>query len=161
MIKFSIDVEKLKADPRVSQKYKDNPDLLLPKRATEGSVGYDIIMPYTETIIAKNAASMVLESYVKLEMSQDIVAYMHVRSSTGIKRYCRLMNSTGVIDWDYKDTIGVPLRVFSGINERINAGEKIVQIVFHKVLLTDEDLEARKSAKKLDKRDGGFGSTGK
>ena len=140
MIKIIVDEEGLRNDPRVKQEYKENPDLLKPVRGTDCSA---------------------MDSYIKLEMDSDVVAYMHIRSSMGIKRYVRLMNSVGVIDADFKDPIKVPLRMFGGYNEHIRAGEKIAQIVFHKWLMTDEDLEDKKNGKKGNKRTGGIGSTGK
>lgn len=161
MIKFIIDEEGLRNDPRVKQEYKDNPELLKPTRSTEHSAGYDIIAPYDFVIKNSNISSEVMDSYIMLEMDPDIVAYMHIRSSMGIKRYVRLMNSVGVIDSDFKDPIKVPLRMFGGYNEHVKAGEKVAQLVFHKWLMTDEDLEDKKNGKKGNKRNGGIGSTGK
>lgn len=161
MIKFIIDEEGLRNDPRVKQEYKENPELLKPIRGTDYSAGYDIIAPYDFVIRNSNISSEVMDSYIKLEMDPDVVAYMHIRSSMGIKRYVRLMNSVGVIDADFKDPIKVPLRMFGGYNEHIRAGEKVAQIVFHKWLMTDEDLEDKKNGKKGNKRTGGIGSTGK
>ena len=160
MIRFVIDEEGLGKDHRVPQMYKDNPELLKPRRATEGSAGYDLIAPYDFVIKSGNASSEIMDSYVKIEMDPQYVAYMHVRSSVGIKRFIRLMNSTGVIDSDFRDPIKVPLRIFAPLNEHVRAGEKIAQIVFHQYYLTDEDLELkRKNKAVLPERNGGIGST--
>ena len=165
MIKFKIDVELLreKAEERnIPQMYLENPDLLLPKRSTGGSAGYDIIAPYTFDISGAGGGFYLMESFVKIEMSREFVAYMHVRSSTGIKRFIHLMNGTGIIDSDFNKAIIVPLRCFvPQIKERINAGERIAQIIFHKYFLTDDDEHKNNKSEDIKKRDGGIGSTGK
>lgn len=160
MIKFIIDEEGLKNDPRVKAEYKENPSLLMPERKTDTSAGYDIIAPYDFVIKTGNASSEIMDSYVQIEMDPEFVAYMHIRSSTGIKRYIRLMNSVGVIDSDFKEQVKVPLRIFVPYNEHIKAGQAIAQIVFHKWYMTDEDREKTKNGRKGKKRNGGIGSTG-
>lgn len=159
MIRFVIDEEGLRNNPYVSQEYKDNPELLKPKRATDGSAGYDLIAPYPVYVRTSNTSSEIMDSYIKIEMDPEYVAYMHIRSSAGIKRHLRLMNSVGVIDSDFKDQIKIPLKIEVPINEQINAGEKIAQIVFHKWFMTDEDVQAKKENKKGNERKGGIGST--
>lgn len=160
MIKFVIHEEELRKDPLVPDWIKADPSQIKPKRATDGSAGYDIIVPYDFRIEGGTTGKYVMETYVSIEMDKKYYAAMHVRSSIGIKRFIRLLNSTGIIDSDYKDTIKVPLRIFSGVNDTFRAGDRIAQIVFGEYFLTDEDMELKKSGIKGEERNGGIGSTG-
>ena len=48
MIRFIIDEEALRNDPKVPQWIKDNPQVLMPERKRRTSAGYDIKMPVEE-----------------------------------------------------------------------------------------------------------------
>lgn len=166
-IKFTVDVEKLRECFYVAEEYKKNPEKLLPKRSTKGSAGYDLIMPYDCNINVDAPGLYILDTFIKIEVPEDIVAKMYVRSSIGIKKGIVLANGTGIIDSDFKDTIKVPLvkNRISSISEsfiqgidnekpQIHKGDRIVQIVFTKYFTTEDDITTNE-------RDGGIGSTGK
>ena len=54
MLKFIIDEEGLMADELVADIYKENPSLLIPKRSTKGSAGYDFIYPFKDSVVSKD-----------------------------------------------------------------------------------------------------------
>ena len=161
MIKFIIDEKAMRADHRVPQWIKDDPSILIPRRSTKGSAGYDVVVPYDFEITGGVLGSFILDTFVSLEMDEGYYAAIHVRSSIGIKRYIRLLNSTAIIDSDFKDSIKIPLRKFVPVTDYFSAGDRIAQIVFSRYFLTDEDKEkTTKGVNKLNDRNGGIGSTG-
>lgn len=109
MIRFIIDEEALMKAKHVKQEYKDNPELLIPKRSTSGSAGYDLIYPYEREVRLYPNETLLINSFVKVEMPKDIVCKMYIRSSVGIKKGIGLANGTGIIDSDFKESIKIPL----------------------------------------------------
>ena len=154
-IRFEIDLEKLMRNKDLVRKeFLENPDLLLPRRAKKGSAGYDLKYPYNKSIILNPGDNFIVESFVKIIMPEGYRADMYVRSSLGIKKNIVLSNGTGIIDSDYKDTIKIPL-INIGTKEQsilTSADTRIVQIVFNKYEITDDD-----DADGI--RTGGIGST--
>lgn len=156
-IRFEVDLEKLMADAdKINPAFLENPDLLIPSRGTPGSAGYDVLYPYKKGITIWHNTQEIIESYIKVYMPSDVVCKMHLRSSVGTKRKLRLGNQTGVIDSDYTmDTIKIPMSNISGQAVDIMPDEYIVQLLFERIILADNDKVRNP------KRVGGIGSTGR
>lgn len=154
-IRFEIDLEKLMMNKDLVRKeFLENPDLLLPKRATKGSAGYDLKYPYNRSVILNPGDNYIVDSFVKIILPDGYRADMFVRSSLGIKKNIVLSNGTGIIDSDFKDSIKIPL-INIGTKEQYilsSADTRIAQIVISKHELTDDD-DAN------EERTGGIGST--
>lgn len=156
-IRFEVDLEKLRKDAdKINPVFLENPDLLIPSRGTPGSAGYDVVYPYKKDITIWNNTQVVIESYIKVYMPSDIACKMHLRSSVGTKRKLRLSNQTGIIDSDYTmDTIKIPISNISGQAVDIMPDEYVVQLLFERIVLADNDRVRNP------KRVGGLGSTGR
>lgn len=134
-------------------------DIILPKRGTKGSAGYDICSPISFEL--KPNEEIMIFTDIKAYMQLDEVLKIYVRSSIGMKGLF-LKNTVGIIDSTYYSNesndgnIGMKL-VNKGNNIIIiNSGERIAQGVFMKFLTVDGD-----SDDDLEERVGGYGSTGK
>ena len=131
--------------------------ILLPKRSTKNSAGYDFFLPKNVAILPHN--TILLWTDVKAYMQEDEVLQLHIRSSIG-KRGIILSNCTGIIDSDYYSNpsndgnIGIMLRNMSNEIVELMGGEKIMQGIFTKYLIADNDNAT-------EERIGGIGSTGK
>lgn len=124
----------------------------MPERATKGSAGYDISA--SETVTIQPGEIKLVRTGLAAQMEQDDVMLLIDRSSNPRKRGLILSNSVGVIDYDYfpKEFMGM----FTNITDKavtIEAGQRIMQVVFVKYDLVDDDNA-------LGHRTGGFGSTG-
>ena len=130
----------------------------LPERGTVGSAGYDFYLPHDVTI-EPHQATEIIWSGIKAYMQQDEVLLLDMRSSMGHKGL-RLGFTIGVIDSDYygnPQTDGnIGFKLVNDTKEPITlkAGERIVQGIFTKFLIADND-------NCVTKRTGGYGSTGK
>ena len=139
---------------------KDAPaDTVLPKRKTAKSAGYDFVLPH-DVFLPPNASTGVILTNVKAIMPEDEVLLLFIRSYVGINKGVVLANGTGIIDADYANNpmndgnIGIILRNESVNHVRLLKGERIMQGIFTKYLVTNnDDAEAE--------RTGGFGSTGR
>lgn len=133
-------------------------DVVLPKRGTKKSAGYDFVSP--RTVIIDSGAQVLIWTDVCAYMEDDEVLNLHVRSSVGIKRNLILANTTGIVDADYYanpdnfGNIGICLRNTGKEKVIIKEGERIAQGIFTKYLVTNDDQADGE-------RGGGIGSTGK
>jgi dUTP pyrophosphatase len=131
----------------------------LPRRATQGSAGYDFFCPID--IVLKPGETIKIPTGVRVSMEEGWVLMCYPRSGLGFKYRLQLNNTVGVIDSDYffSDNEG---HIFSKItndsNEgrsvHISSGEGFMQGVFTEFGITMDD-----DASSL--RNGGFGSTGR
>jgi dUTP pyrophosphatase len=128
----------------------------LPKRGSIHSAGYDIYAYDDYEIEPKQ--SVLIKTGVKAYMPKDEYLDLRVRSSLGIKRQLMLATGASVIDADYYNNpdnegeIMVVLYNYGGETQTIEAGERIVQGIFTKYFLADNDDTT-------DERTGGTGST--
>lgn len=133
-------------------------DVQLPIRADQASAGYDLFMPHNLMLLPAQKTIVYLD--VKAYMRTDEVFIVLPRSSMGIKKGLMLGNTIGVIDASYYSNehndgnIGLSLLNTSGKGMELKAGDRIAQGIFLPYLTADND-EAL-----LDKRGGGFGSSG-
>ncbi|MDD6879061.1 MAG: deoxyuridine 5'-triphosphate nucleotidohydrolase [bacterium] len=132
--------------------------VILPKRSTKNSAGYDFYS-FKDYIIPAGK-SLKIPLAIKAYMNNDEVLLLMIRSSLGFKYNIRMSNQIGVIDSDYYNNenneghIWIKLYNSSKKDFIIKKGEKIIQGIFIKYLTVDGD-DAN------NKRTGGLGSTGK
>ena len=133
--------------------------IIIPKRATEGSAGYDFFAPMD--IIIKPRESVLIPTGIHVKMKEGYVLLLFPRSSLGFKFRLQLDNSVGVIDSDYyhaKNAGHIYCKLTNdtheGKNVTISKGEAFVQgvLVPFGIATGDEATE---------KRTGGIGSTTK
>lgn len=132
--------------------------VMLPKRSTSESAGYDFYLPY-DIVISPHGCTGIIPTDIKAYMQEGEVLMLYVRSSVGIKKGLVLANGTGVVDMDYYSNpdndgnIGVALRNETDVPVILKRGERIMQGIFVKYLVAD-------NGNTDNVRDGGFGSTG-
>lgn len=130
----------------------------LPTRGTIHSAGYDICAVDNCNIEPKQ--SVFIRTGIKAYMPPDEYLDLRVRSSLGIKRQLMLATGASVIDSDYYNNeenegeIMVVLYNYGDETQTIAAGERIVQGIFTKYFLIDNDDTTKE-------RTGGTGSTNK
>lgn len=124
---------------------------LLPRRKTKGSACYDFVSPKTVVVPARGMIQF--DSEVKVEMREGFVLELYIRSSLG-KHGISLINSVGIIDSDFHDSMQAMIINHSDEPYTINKGDRYMQGKFARHYLTDDDhTEAV--------RTGGLGSTGR
>lgn len=137
------------------RKHKDK-EIILPKRGSKSSAGYDFYTPIPFTL--KPNEKIIIWTDVKAYMQEGEVLKVYVRSSIGIKKGLVLANGTGIIDKDYYNNqdndgnIGIALVNISEKEVSIAENERIAQGIFIKYLEAD-------SGNSSEERKGGIGST--
>ena len=133
-------------------------ELILPKRGTKYSAGYDFYSPIEFTLMP--GERKVIPTGVKACMEENEFLAIYVRSSLGFKWDVRMCNQVGIIDADYYGNSENEGHIFvclknEGVNEvNINKGDRFVQGIFTPYLITDDDCATGT-------REGGIGSTNK
>lgn len=133
-------------------------DIILPKRSTLNSAGYDFYSVISFTL--NPGERRVIPTGIKVSMNSNEFLSIYIRSSLGFKWNIRMCNQVGIIDADYYNNSENEGHIFVCLmNEgdkvlEIKKGDRIVQGVFMPFLITDND-------KTTDIRMGGIGSTNK
>lgn len=142
------------------QRYED---IILPRRATKHSAGYDIFS--TQDFILHPGHTIKIPTGLRVILDPDKFLLIVPRSGMGFKTSVRLSNTVGIIDADYSDSdneghfwVKLTYPILNGIPTQkpleIHKGDAICQGIicpFYKV--EEDDVETH--------RNGGFGSTSK
>jgi len=135
-------------------------DIMLPKRATTGSAGYDFFAPVDISI--KSGSTLLIPTGIRAKIDEGWVLNIYPRSGLGFKHRLQLDNTVGIIDSDYYGSsneghimIKISCDSYNPDNTvSVEAGKGFAQGIFlpYGITVDDETDEIR---------DGGFGSTTK
>jgi len=78
-------------------------ELIIPRRATKGSAGYDFFSPIS--FFLKPGETMKVPTGIKCQLDNKNVLMLFPRSSYGFKYRMQLDNTVGIVDSDYFDNI--------------------------------------------------------
>ena len=126
----------------------------MPTRAHETDAGLDLYAMKTQIVSAKESAEF--DTGVHIELPNGTVGMIKSKSGLNVKHG---ITSEGVIDVGYTGAIRVKLYNHSGYDYKVNAGDKISQLVILPILTPD--LELVDELEETERGDGGFGSTGR
>jgi dUTP pyrophosphatase len=147
-----------------------------PRRATEGSAGYDLCAYLVGRTVKCSDAGRTWEAAVddnaftlvsgvsalvplgfKARLPHGIEAQIRPRSGTTFKKGLQIPNAPGTIDSDFPDEWMVLVRNPTAVPIRIEHGERIAQMVLSRYEVLDvADGTVGVSTSRI----GGFGSTG-
>lgn len=134
-------------------------DIIIPKRATTGSAGYDFFAPFTFTLNPNETIK--IPTGIRVILDSDKFLAIYPRSGLGFKFRLQLDNTVGIIDSDYcnSDNEGhIFIKITNDGREgkpiTINKGDGIAQGIITQFFKTDDDNSEGV-------RNGGFGSTTK
>ena len=130
-------------------------DIILPKRATKGSAGYDFTSPID--FVLKPNEMIKVPTGIRCFIEEGYVLHIYPRSSLGFKYQMTLANTVGIIDADYYNALNEGHIIVALVNRgnkeiNIKKGDRFVQGIFYK-FYTAEEEEITKV------RTGGFGSS--
>lgn len=131
--------------------------IILPTRSTSGSAGYDFKAPFRFNL--KPGATIKIPTGIRVKIDEGWWLGCLPRSGLGFKYQIRLANTLGVVDSDYYASSNeghIFLKVVNGGDKTISveAGDGFAQGIFMQYGITYSDSAT-------EKRDGGFGSTGR
>ena len=132
-------------------------DIILPKRATSGSAGYDFFAPFSFTLNPNETIKV--PTGIRCKIDEGWVLSIYPRSSLGFKYRLTLDNTVGIIDSDYfnADNEGHVFVKMTNLGDKplsVEKGKAFCQGIFTPYGITYDD-DATSS------RTGGIGSTDK
>lgn len=132
----------------------------LPYRASAGAAAYDLCACTSEPIRIEPGEYASVQTGIAIELPrEDMVALVFSRSGHGIKHGLSLVNSVGVIDYDYRGEITVGLINHGTEPYEIAPGERIAQLMITS-FFAPEVVECNELGE-TERGVAGFGSTGK
>lgn len=132
-------------------------DIIIPKRSTKYSAGYDFYMPYD--IVIKKNETLCIPTGIKVKLNDDEFLGIYVRSSLGFKYNIRLCNQVGIIDSDYNNNSSNEGHIFVKLKNEgdsdvvLKKNDRFVQGIIQKYYVTDMEDNI------VNERNGGIGST--
>lgn len=144
--------------PQPQIAWQISPEGIMPTRATSGSSGYDLYLPYSQGFTLCRADKKLIDIGVRLAIyTPGWEAQIRSRSGLAVKHAAVVINSPGTIDSDYRGTLCVCLVNLGNDNLVLAGGSRIAQLVFAPVA-HPEVVEWRDDW--TERGEGGFGSTG-
>lgn len=132
---------------------------ILPKRATEGSAGYDLYALLDEPLLVYPSMPIKIRTGIAVSMpEQSMVGLVYPRSGLASKFGIIPSNCVGVIDSDYRGEVMVSLTNLSQNAYILKPFERIAQLVFAPIILPQ--LTEVSVLDDTERGEGGFGSTG-
>ncbi len=131
--------------------------IMLPRRATRGSAGYDFYAPFP--FVLAPGQTVKIPTGIRVRIDQDWVLKLYPRSGLGFKYRLQMNNTVGIIDSDYYDSDNeghIFIKMTNDTNEgrtvEIAQGMAFAQGIFLEYGITVDD-----HAEGV--RNGGLGST--
>ncbi len=157
---MNIDAKKAKYLPTSQHhKFKESveikkliPNAIIPARATDGSIGYDVHT--TASITIEPGKTALLPTGLATALPQNMYLRIAPRSSLALKG---LSVEAGVIDSDYRGEIKVILRNHGPEPYQFHMNDKVAQFIFERASTPQIELVDKLSQTVRGK--GGFGST--
>ena len=135
---------------------KISPNAVIQVRGTIGAAGYDISACEPKIVPARSWK--LIDAGIAIQIPSDCYARVAPRSGLALKKGIDV--GAGVIDSDYRNSIGVILFNHSDQPFEVNVGDRIAQLIFEKIYTPDLE-EVDYSELTVTVRDkNGFGSTG-
>lgn len=138
---------------------REGSDIPLPAYMTLHSAGMDLYAHIDETVDVAPMSRVLVPTGISIALPDGFEAQIRPRSGLAIKHGISLVNSPGTIDADYRGEIKVVLINLGDEPFRIERGERIAQMVVHRVTRVEWDEVETLDA--TARGEGGFGHTGR
>lgn len=126
-----------------------------PQKAHEADAGFDLKSNTSATIYPKSGS--VFYTGVHVEIPNGYVGYVQSRSGLNVRH--DIICPTGTVDSGYTGSIAVKLYNLGESEFRVNAGDKIAQLVIQPI--ADVEMQLVDELGETERGDNGFGSTGR
>ncbi len=147
-------IEEIQVDIR---RLPESDDLSLPRYMTGHAAGMDLLAAVEEAVEILPGERRLIPTGVALALPEGYEAEIRPRSGLALRHGVTLVNAPGTIDADYRGEVGVILINHGRAPFTVRRGDRIAQMVVHRVCRV---VWALKGALASTKRgDGGFGHT--
>lgn len=135
-------------------------DATIPTRGSEYAAGYDLYaLLDDDTVTIQPHMTLLVNTGVAVEIPDGYFGAIYARSGLALKKSLRPANAVGVIDSDYRGEIKVALHNDSDVQQTVQNGDRIAQLVVQPYLPVE--FVETKELPGTYRGDGGFGHTGR
>lgn len=138
---------------------KINENAILPTYGTPYAAGADLYCPTGESVTIAPHATALIKTGLAVEIPEGFVGLIYARSGIATKRGLAPANKVGVVDSDYRGEVMVALHNHSDIEQIVEGGERVAQLVIAPYV--SADFCEVETLSETVRAEGGFGSTGK
>jgi dUTP pyrophosphatase len=135
-------------------------DYVLPKYATDGSVGADLNAILGQPLTINPLQRILVPTNLCIELPQFFEAQIRPRSGLALKNGITVLNSPGTIDSDYRGEIKIILINLSNEPFVINHKDRVAQLIISPIVKSNFILSLDELST-TDRNHSGFGSSGK
>lgn len=139
------------------RRLKGTEDLPLPSYMTEQAAGMDLFAAVAQQTTILPGERKLVPTGIVVAVPKGYEAEVRPRSGLALKHGVTLVNAPGTIDADYRGEIGVILINHGSLPFIVRRGDRIAQMVIHRVSRVVWDL--RESLSNTERGEGGFGHT--
>lgn len=113
---------------------REHPSALLPEKARESAVGFDIAVLGSITLPPSNLTNRVhtVSTGISFDIPEGYYATVSLRNTWAQGTKVRLANGVAVINSDNKGEVILYLENLGKYEQRIMAGQYIAEVIFHK-----------------------------
>jgi len=137
---------------------KVNPNASVPKQATPGSAGFDLCACIQTPVTIYPGETVLIPTGLAMEIPLGVAGLIFARSGMASKRGLAPSNKVAVIDPDYRGEIFVSLLNHGKIQQTVEPGERIAQMLF--MPYGSPRFVPVAELGDTQRGEGGFGSTG-
>ena len=144
--------------PKIAVKKLDE-RAILPTYGSEFAAGADLYAVADGEIVFAPGETKFVKTGLSMEIPEGYAGLIYARSGLACKRGLAPANKVGVVDSDYRGEVMVALHNHSAVEQKINGGERIAQLVVAPFLKAE--FTVAEELNETARGEGGFGSTGK
>lgn len=141
------------------KKKEGSGDLEVPRYATLGSSGMDLVADVHEDVILRPGDIKLISAGIYISIPEGYEAEIRPRSGLALKHGISLVNTPGTIDSDYRGLINIIMVNHGKEPFTIHRGDRIAQMVIKEVIRAE--IEVTNLLDDTVRSHGGFGHTGK
>lgn len=130
----------------------------IPVYSSPEAAGADLCALAEKPLVIKPGETVMVHTGIAVEVPQGYAALIFARSGLASKRGLAPANKVGVVDSDYRGEVMVALHNHSGMEQTVEQGERVAQLVIVPYLRAE--FTETEALSQTQRGEGGFGSTG-
>lgn len=135
-----------------------NENAKMPTYGSPFSAGADLYSAESGDVTVKAGQTVMIHTGLAVEVPEGYAGLVYARSGLATKKGLAPANKVGVVDADYRGEIMVALHNHSGVEQTVEKGERVAQLVIAPFLKAE--FEECDDLSSTVRGAGGFGSTG-
>ena len=136
---------------------KNSENAIIPTRGSVDAAGWDLYA--SESILIEPHGKGLIKTDITIEIPSGFYGRVAPRSGMSWKKHTDI--GAGVIDADYRGTIGVVMFNHSSIDLNIEKGDRVAQLIIEKINMNPLEVVNLENLTGTERGAGAYGSTGK